>query len=311
VATPALTILILCLAAVAYNDYRVTGSALTLPYQAHDRQYAIASMFTFVPLSPEPHYRHAAIRRLWADVVVGLWNDGRAHPLKLLVGKLFVFESFFFPYWAVFVPVLLCPYDLKTQEERATVFLLLIFVLAIAPLIGIQPHYAAAFAGVFFVRLVHSLTRLAAWRPWGKPVGRALGVVLIGLMVLAFGNGVSGLIRDGTNLLSFAPGRDSISAVLALRDATFGAARQSVMQALEQQPGRQLVMVRYSPEHDPQNEWVYNRANIDTASIVWAREMSPAQDRPFLEYFRDRRVWLLEPDLSPPQLSRYPGMGQP
>jgi hypothetical protein len=65
-------------------------------------------------------------------------------------------------------------------------------------------------------------------------------------------------------------------------------------------------MVRYAREHDPQNEWVYNRAEIDASKVIWAREMSPQQDRPFLEYFHERKVWLLEPDLSPPKLSPYP-----
>jgi hypothetical protein len=77
---------------------------------------------------------------------------------------------------------------------------------------------------------------------------------------------------------------------------------------LARQPGRQLVFVRYAPEHDPQNEWVYNRADIDASPVVWARQMSPEQDRPFIEYFRYRRLWLLEPDQNPPRLSPYAGL---
>ena len=306
VAVPALSVFTMCLAAVGYNDYRVTGSALTLPYQVHDQQYVIASMFTFVPLSAEPHYRHPVMRRLWADKVVGLWTNARGRPLAVLLGKLYVFDTFFFSWWVLWIPVLLCPYDLVTPQERATVFLLLVLVLAVAPLIAVEPHYAASFAGVFYVRVAQSLTRLASWRPWGKALGRALGILLVGLLVGSFCNSVFGLVRNGKDLVPFASGRDPFSGALALREATYGAARRSVIQALEKQPGRQLVMLRYAAEHDPENEWVYNRADIDGSSIVWAREMSPEEDRPFLEHFRDRKVWLLEPDQSPPKLSRYP-----
>ena len=90
--------------------------------------------------------------------------------------------------------------------------------------------------------------------------------------------------------------------------SAFTSARQAVLQTLEQQPGRQLVLVRYAADHSPHHEWVYNRADIDAAPIVWAREMGPAHAGigPFLQYFHDRRVWLLEPDQSPPKLSPYP-----
>ncbi len=40
--------------------------------------------------------------------------------------------------------------------------------------------------------------------------------------------------------------------------------------------------------------------------LIWAREMDAERDRPFLEYFRDRQIWLLDPDRSPLQLIPYP-----
>jgi hypothetical protein len=57
-----------------------------------------------------------------------------------------------------------------------------------------------------------------------------------------------------------------------------------------------LVIVRYGPRHQPNNEWVYNQADIDGARIVWAREMDRAQTDRLLDYFKDRQVWLAEID---------------
>jgi len=219
--------------------------------------------------------------------------------------KLYIVDTFFFPFWGLLIPVLLYPYRLETSAERVTVCGLVVFVLMIAPLIATQPHYAAAFAGLIYLRFLHSLTRLWSWRPWGRRVGRALGVLLIVLLMGQLCNGLFALIRNGEVGLMSKAGRDMFSEYIAQRAVQFESDRRSVIHALETQPGRQLVLVRYAPEHDPQNEWVYNRADIDAAPIVWAREMSPEQDRPFLEYFRDRRIWLLEPDAAPLKLSPY------
>ncbi len=295
VALPALIVLMACTAVVAYNDYRVTGHPLTLPVQTYDRQYAMSSIFVMIPLHAAPEYRHSVIRQYWTYWQVAVWKRAREHPLKIPLVNLFVFEAFFFPFWPLMIPILLFPYDLDSAEERLTVFLLLVFFLMIALLASVYPHYGAIFAGVLYLRFLHSLTRLWSWQPWGKPAGRVLAMLLIALLA-------------GQLSLS---GRDEFSRAFMQRSVSFGSGRRSVIQTLERQPGRHLVLVRYTPEHDPGKEWVYNNADIDASPIVWAREMTPEQDRPFFEYFRDRRVWLLEPDASPPKLSPYPREGHP
>jgi hypothetical protein len=84
------------------------------------------------------------------------------------------------------------------------------------------------------------------------------------------------------------------------------AERAATSAGLERLPGSQLVIVRYKPGHNLDDEWVYNAANIDAAKIVWARDMGAVENQDLIQYFAARRVWLLDADDHPPRLSPYP-----
>ena len=77
------------------------------------------------------------------------------------------------------------------------------------------------------------------------------------------------------------------------------------MRRLESDGECHLVFVRYAPDHDCHKEWVYNRADIDGSTVVWAREISPAEDRRLREYYPDRKAWVLIADELPPRLLPY------
>jgi hypothetical protein len=72
--------------------------------------------------------------------------------------------------------------------------------------------------------------------------------------------------------------------------------RKPVENQLAALPGEHLVLVRYSKDHNSGEEYVYNESDIDHSKTVWAREIPGIDLGPLLNYFRNRDVWLYEPD---------------
>jgi hypothetical protein len=171
---------------------------------------------------------------------------------------------------------LIWPYQLKSTEERLTLLLLAVSLLALAPMTYLVPHYAAFAAGLFYLRFMQTMVRLEAWKPSGKRVGLAFAAFFVTLFFCQFAEWIASL-RFG------------------VPDSAFAVARQAVIGQLGK---HDLVLVRYADDHPLSEEWVYNAADVDASPIVWAREMSPAEDAPLIAYFHDRKVWLLEPDVN-------------
>jgi hypothetical protein len=286
-ALPAAAVLIPVGLFMLYFNARVTGNPFELPYQLHEHQYVVANNFAWSHDNPEPVYRHAVMRTFWSKLNVDQAKDMREHLLSIYLVKLASMYGFFFCFYPLFIPALIWPYPLQTPQERIGVLLLAGGLLALIPVVGFQYHYAAAIMPLFYLRFLQSVDRLRTWRPNSKPLGLALAVLLLALIPVQFGRDVWKLFADGEYALPMAQ------------------PYHTMVRQLEALPGRQLVLVRYAPNHDVFEEWVYNRADIDSARIVWAREMGPAEDAPLVQYFHGRSVWLLEPDQSPPRLTPY------
>lgn len=148
------------------------------------------------------------------------------------------------------------------------------------------PHYIAPISCLIFVIIVHGLRSLSSFRlkrtSWGR-------YFVIGISIAYFTKSVLSLGMRVSN----GPRKD------------WAHARTAIIQCLENQGSKDLIMVRYSPRHNIHREWVYNSADIDNAEVVWARELSPRKNKQLFEYFRERNVWLLLADMHPPHLLPY------
>jgi hypothetical protein len=294
-------VLAVAVAALLLVNYRVTGNARTLPYQAHDKQYAVAPLFAFMPLRPAPVYRHAVMQEFWADWNVSQWKNARAERFDVR-WKMVRFAEFFLGFPFLMLGVLLFPFRQLSREEWASAALGGVFLLMIIPLIDVMPHYGAAFAGVIYLRFVQFLRRLTMWRPAAKPLGTGIALVVGSLIPFWFIS--SNLALTGHRGFFQLP-RDRISYRIAGAQKRFGDVRASVQAGIVQVPGKHLVIVNYSPKHDVHFEWVFNDADIDASRAVWARQMGGDSDRALVRYFADRKVWLLEADEWPPRLRPY------
>jgi len=314
---PVSMVLALTAVGMGFYNWRVTGDAFRMPYMVHEETYGVAPVLLWQQVSPEPAYHHKEIRDFHMTWELPTFTAAQRSATGLAyrsVLKLLTLTN------AYFRPVLqLIPqgYLLRTRyqfiasmilqfvvsvallgamlwalrRDSWMPFALLVYCLFTAALLletWTQAHYAAPIMGLVFVIVLQAMRHLHLWRWRGRPIGRLVGYGILVLYVVS----------------------SVMAAARLTRIDEEGWCRQllhraSIVAQLKQNIWRHLVIVRYAPDHESLAEWVYNDADIDSAKVVWAREMDATQNRKLLEYFKDRRVWLLEADAAPPKLVPY------
>jgi hypothetical protein len=279
-------------AGMAYYNLRVTGNPLRMPYMVHEETYAAAPSFLWQSPRSGLTYHHKEIEDFWLGWVIPFYSRQQSAS-GFVQGALWKMRTVIkgcFPTLIVALPLLGLPWALQRNPWiRIALALCGAFSLALLPTIGIAPHYAAPIFGLIFVMELAGIRQLRLWRWGGMPGGRWLVRGILALWVIW-------LIPKGVELARLDRSEEWRAQI---------SQRADILARLEQVPGSHLVIVRYGPNHNTHAEWVYNHADIDAAKVVWAREMDENHNRLLLEYFKDRQIWLLEPDQQTPQIMPY------
>src|SRR5262245_17754091 len=158
---------------LAYDNYRVTGHSLRLPYREYYEQYEIVPPFSFVPISTSPRaFRHFDLESRNRETYERAqdWRLLMDRPLDWLTLLRYYYGNLI---WllpvAVFAPVL-------WRSKKMWFVAVLVGVIGAASLTEVwwYPHYGAPFLAALLILLAHSLRYLRQWEYNGREVGRFL-----------------------------------------------------------------------------------------------------------------------------------------
>src|SRR6202000_3283767 len=180
------------------------------------------------------------------------------------------------------------PYTLRDRKMRFPLVVLALVSIGVFIVVWSAAHYAAPITCVLLLLIVQSMRHLRTMRWKGRPIGIALSRVVV--LCLAFD--AVFYVAHGVCDPLFWPCEGDPS-------------RTAIEKQLEHTPGKHLIMVRYTEDHNIHDDWVYNGAEIDGAKVLWARELDPEQNAKLLDYFKDRKIWLVTPDTDNTYLAPY------
>jgi hypothetical protein len=306
VITPLCAVLIVAGIGTGYYFFRVTGNPFRMPYEIERETYTSSPYLLWQHSRPLPVYRHLEFKRMYGEGEVSHFELAHSRMGLAMFGMLKIARI-----WTFFIgPVLSLPFLMMalvlpfgftwSQIHANTRFLIVVVGVFFAGLLAesyFEPHYAAPITCALLALILMAMRRVQCWEPNRRRVGPALNRAVVMVCVLSFT--VRGVAAGrGWDLAgSVSPAWHQVG------PKSFG--RAALVAQFKKLPGKQLVIVRYTSDHELFDEWVYNHADIDGSKVVWAREMDTVENAKLLNYFKDRQVWLLEADEQPPKLSPW------
>jgi hypothetical protein len=286
---------------MCYYFWRLTGSPLTMPYHLSQEGYVAPYMIWQSP-RPAPAYHHYVFWKMCVEQAPQVFAMART-PAGFIWKALWWWPFFLGPVFtfAIIAAVFSLPYGFVWgQLGKSTRFFLVlssVFVIGLALETFFLPHYSAPSTAIVLFFLLQAMRRLQRWHPRGRSSGLFLSRAVLPICLIMF------MLRASAVPLHISLGGGVAPNWSQATPKGFG--RNQLEQQLQRLPQKQLVIVSYTNEHEPLQEWVYNDADIDNSKVVWAREMGGVQDEQLVRYFNDRQIWLLHADDKPLRLTPY------
>src|SRR6266852_9128583 len=284
---PLAVVLTFTIGFIGYYNWRLTGNASLFPHTLNSRTYRTTGLFLWDHPKKPLEYRNHQFEDFYngweREDYQNTWQDVWTVSCEKLTRS----GSTYF-WWGALLLLPGLPFVFFDRKMRLPLLIFLLGTAAFLTLIWSFPHYAAALTCVIFLLLVQAIRHLRTMRLGGRPLGLALSWAIVCLLATAVGFSVRRHICDP---LEWSCQGDP--------------SRAAIEKRLSNAPGKHLIMVRYEEDHNLHDEWVYNGAEIDTAKVLWARELDPAQNAKLFAYFKDRQIWLVTPDTDNTELIPY------
>jgi hypothetical protein len=284
---PIAATLLVTAAALAFFCWRVTGSPWKAPYEVNREQYGWPQTMLFVKAPAPPVFRHLEMQHYY-EWESSFHEQGSSDAvLFLFLLKNLVLWSFYVGP-ALTLTLLAAPRIWRDRRIRMLLAPTAVLLAGLALSQTVVPHYAAPATAAILALMVQGIRHLR----FARVRGVAIGVPLLAAMALT-----TVLMLVVRTVSGAGPGGDNSSWCCALGARHPG--RTDILHDLEKIPGKHIVLVRYAPTHFVHDEWVYNDADMANSRVIWARILSREENRKMVNYYPDRRVWLLEPDAQP------------
>ena len=284
---PLAVVLLFTFSFAGYYNWRLTGNALLFPHALNTRTYRTTGLFLWDHPKNPLEYHNQQFEDFYngweREDYKNTWPD----VSKVTAEKLERIGSTYF-WWGALLLLPGLPFVLFDRRMRLPILIFLAGAAGCLVLIWSMPHYAAPLTCVIFLLIVQAIRHLRTICLAGRPLGLALSWAIVSILAIDVGLSVKNHVCDP---LQWTCHGDPSRAFIA--------------KTLSNTPGKHLIMVRYEEEHNLHDEWVYNGAEIDSAKVLWARELDPAQNAKLFAYFKDRQIWLVEPDSDNTQLIPY------
>lgn len=289
VAVPLGCVLICGGVGLGWYHQQVTGSPWKWPYRLYEEIYTrrvgtLSTLFSWTPLGtrertiPSLEYESSAAQMRIADtkpVLYGVWKIVRQWWFHVgLLGTL--------PLWLGGISAFKQATRFRSARPLAwsVISISLVGIAILLQRSAGLPHYAAPIQPLLVLLIVQGLRYLWVWRIAEWRVGTVLVAWLIWSSLLFFALP----LITGSNRPNVRP---------------WSLEHNRIQHELEHRPRPSLVIVKYGPGHSMHEEWVYNRANIPQAHVVWARQLDASRIPRLLELYPGRDVWIVEPDKKP------------
>jgi hypothetical protein len=261
---------------MGYYNYRVTGKPWLTPYQVYENTYPSTPIFLWSSIKP--------VRGEPPQSFVNLWQVYKKEQEMMLTFSgiivsrilfLFLILVFFLRY-VFLIPLATLPLIVKNRWTFFAILTSTLVLLTVLSQVQGFPRKMAPVTGLIIFIAIQCFRQFRLWCPQNKRLGRCVGGLFIIILVISVA-------------ISFHP-------IFHSQRWPMSQHRVDLINQLKKDSARDVIVVRYGPDHFPHFIWVYNRADIDASDIIWARDLGEEENHNLFEYYQDRKIWLLEAD---------------